>query len=432
MRQRRRSGLTPRLLRRAAALPALAAVAACGEARSADGWTGTRARAGDTAVVVTRSGYVVTARAFTAPVRVLWKSDAVQQVAGIAVLGDSLLAVADLDRIHLVSADGRGRGTVGRPGDGPGEFRSIHALAAGDGGGLLVWDGGASRLTWLDLAGRVSRTLPVAPPEGYASPLRVDLVPAAGGVALAWSPSMLAPNEPSTIRIVFHPLDGRPLRELAAVRSVALVPVPALRAMVPREVYGPMPLVATGPDGTVAVSDGTAFRIDVRPAGGRGVLRLEQPGQGAPLSRCEREPCLPELRREVTLTEGDETFLRERMQAQRRPRRRSRLDALVFDDQGVLWVRLVDGSRRYDPMLLGRFPELRPPTYAWELFARDGRRLATVRLDSRFEPRAFAGARVFGTYRLDTGEDAVAVAEIPPALRTVPAGRAAAGERRGR
>ena len=67
----------------------------------------------------------------------------------------------------------------------------------------------------------------------------------------------------------------------------------------------------------------------------------------------------------------------------------------------------------------------------WELFAPDGRRLAAVRLDSRFTPRAFAGGRVSGTFRLDTGEDAVAVGDLPAVLRNVPPRAGVAEQGRG-
>lgn len=428
MRPRHGRAVTVRLLRRMAVLPLL--ITACDDAVPVEGWRGTRRQAGDTAVVATEAGYAVAAEPLAVPVRQIWKSDALQRAVAIAVLGDSLLAIADLDRIHLLSATGESRGTVGRPGDGPGEFRSIEGLAPVE-DGLLVWDGSAARLTWLRPDGRVARTAPVVPPEGYATPVRVDLVPSAGGVALAWSPGMVVPGAPASTRIVFHPLEGGASQELAAVGSVALVPLPRLRIMVPQEVYGPLPLFAVSPGGTLAVSDGTVFRIDLRPLGAGRVLRLEQGGQGAPLSRCEREPCLAALRREAELTAQDEALLQERMRVQRPPRRRSRLDALVFDDREVLWVRLVDGSRRYDPMLLGQFPELRPPTYTWELFAPDGRRLAAVQLDSRFTPRAFVGGRVFGTYRLDTGEDAVAVGDLPAVLRSLSPRAGAAEQGRG-
>ncbi|HYR07782.1 MAG TPA: hypothetical protein VEQ60_08430, partial [Longimicrobium sp.] len=331
MRRRRWPGLIAALLRPVAVLPALAAGGACGSAAPAEGWRGSRTLAGDTAVVTTEAGYAVAPRVIPVAVRQLWKSDSLQQAVAIAVLGDTLLVVADRDRIHLLSLAGGPQGTLGRPGSGPGEFRSIQGVAAVD-GGILVWDGAAARLTWLDAGRRVARTAPVDPPVAYATPMPVDLAPSAGGVALAWSPSMLVPGRPPTTRVVFHPFDGGAARDLAAVRSVALVPVPRLLAMVPHEVYGPVPLFAVSPRGTLAVSDGTAFRVDLHPADGGRVVRLVQGGAGAPLSRCERSPCVAGLRREVALTTQDETFLRERMRVQRRSRRRSRLDALVYDD----------------------------------------------------------------------------------------------------
>ena len=294
-------------------------------------------------------------------------------------------------------------------------------------GGLLVWDGSAARLTWL----RPDGAWPAPPPsfrrQGYASAVPVDLVPSAGGVALAWSPSMVVPGAPPTTRVVFHPWTGAP-RELAAVGGVALVPLPRLRMMVPQEVYGPLPLFAVSPGGTLAVSDGTVFRIDLTSPGQGGCCGWSKAARARPYPGASGSPaCRPAPRGGADgagrgVAAGADAGAAPSPQAQpagraglRRPR-----GAVGAPGGRQPAVR----SHAAGPVS-GKLPT---PTYTWELFAPDGRRLAAVQLDSRrFTPRAFAGGRVFGTYRLADGEDAVAVGDLPAVLRNVPP-RAGAGE----
>jgi hypothetical protein len=71
-----------------------------------------------------------------------------------------LITVVDppANQVHLMSTSGEVRGSVGRPGDGPGEFRRL-LDAFPDGDELVVLDGGKSNIQYLDLDGQYLSSL---------------------------------------------------------------------------------------------------------------------------------------------------------------------------------------------------------------------------------------------------------------------------------
>lgn len=78
-------------------------------------------------------------------------------------LADGAIAAADrqADQVFVFGTDGELRRTLGRSGDGPGEFSNIRGLYR-KGDTLLVHDLGHDRLTVFDAAGEVVRTIPLS------------------------------------------------------------------------------------------------------------------------------------------------------------------------------------------------------------------------------------------------------------------------------
>lgn len=76
--------------------------------------------------------------------------------------------------------------TVGRRGEGPGEFQAINGIGATDAGTLIVWDGANGRLTFFDDGGAVDSTLRV--PGGYGDPESLVVNPS-GEVYVVVAPS---------------------------------------------------------------------------------------------------------------------------------------------------------------------------------------------------------------------------------------------------
>jgi hypothetical protein len=87
---------------------------------------------------------------------------------GVALLGSGRVAVADYqaDEVRVYDASGARVATMGRAGDGPGEFRGVRGIARFRGDSMLAWDSRAGfyvgRLSVLTPEGAFARTLPLA------------------------------------------------------------------------------------------------------------------------------------------------------------------------------------------------------------------------------------------------------------------------------
>ena len=92
------------------------------------------------------------------------------------ILDDGRLVVGNrgTSEILLIGPDGTLLATIGREGDGPGEFRSITSILVGDRGGFLVYDTRLGRWSAFDSTGTLSTTVPMVPPSRV-----VDLRPLA-------------------------------------------------------------------------------------------------------------------------------------------------------------------------------------------------------------------------------------------------------------
>lgn len=78
---------------------------------------------------------------------------------GAARFGDGTIAIADRGAfaVHLFSGTGQLLTSVGRLGDGPGEFRELTWLGRCDAGSVLVWDRRLQRMTRITAEGLSSR-----------------------------------------------------------------------------------------------------------------------------------------------------------------------------------------------------------------------------------------------------------------------------------
>lgn len=101
--------------------------------------------------------------------------DALYRVSGVDRLSDGTWVVANrgLSEIRLFDGEGGFVGTIGGPGEGPGEFTSLSAVFVLPGDSLLAWDFQRRRATVFDREGRVARSfVPTTPDDGQpASPV---------------------------------------------------------------------------------------------------------------------------------------------------------------------------------------------------------------------------------------------------------------------
>ncbi|MDT8342519.1 MAG: hypothetical protein RQ751_13490 [Longimicrobiales bacterium] len=111
------------------------------------------------------------------------------RLAGTALRSDGVVLVADAGsgRVSAFAPDGTFRWSQGRPGDGPGEYRSVQTLRVVTGDSALVHDTQSRRVTVLDPDGAVARTyLPELSEGSFRSDPIGEVAPgvlaAAGGV----------------------------------------------------------------------------------------------------------------------------------------------------------------------------------------------------------------------------------------------------------
>lgn len=198
---------------------------------------------------------------------------------GVRELPDGRVLVADgIDEV-LVRAgfEGQRMDTIGRAGQGPGEYKSPDGLFPLPGGASLLLDLGNARLSIFDGNGRYRESLPIAQGSPAAGP---------GGFRL-----VIPRGTDREGRIYYQPMGGGPAadsapvlrwdRSTGAVDSVARVRIPAMvtrasggpnnRAVAQRQQPYPVQDVwAVTPDGRVALVRAPAYRVDW--ADGRGGL----------------------------------------------------------------------------------------------------------------------------------------------------------------
>ena len=224
-------------------------------------------------------------------------------LAGLRELGDGRVMVSDgIDQV-LIRADFATQriDTVGRPGQGPGEYRSPDLLLPLPGGATLVFDLGNARLTVFDAGGKYRESFPIA--QGGAvcgrGPLRL-LMPRAADAdgRLYYQPPGADPAADSGVVIRWDRVRGRH-DTVARVRLPRLITKTSGTANSRNVRQRPPPYPQQ--DAWVAMEDGRValvrvapYRVDwVLPNGSR-VIGRPLPAPAVPIGPAERKEYLEE------------------------------------------------------------------------------------------------------------------------------------------
>ncbi len=373
-------------------------------------WQGDITTSGDTTFVHTESGSVLgdLGSISADSLEVVYAGEGVLQSTVLAAAGERLLIG---EGTQLVVVDGAGAfDSIGREGEGPGEFRRIlDARFLGD--TIEALDQNANRLTRIPPGGPLT-LLTVEAPAGFAGLRAARLSSCRGATSIVWARGFVASNGlPDTVAVVWW-TPGAPPTAWWLVTDLTWVSTG--RVFGPRYPFGPHALIASDGDCRVASSDGVAYSIAVRTSGADTVQVISADEPDVAVGADAKT--IPGRWRGEWPASSLPTVLGV-IEAQDFGTTRNQLDELQFDDRDRLWVRVVDSTYQYHPWVLARVAEARPATYRWDVIGADGRRLALVHLPSAFNPKAWSGRWVYGIFEDADGVMVVGRLPLPGALR---------------
>lgn len=357
-------------------------------------------QAGDTTtVIIDAPESVPTLEVALDSAQVLWTPEQLGRPNGMTVGPDGRITVSDNRQLYAWQPGADTTELVGRRGAGPGEYRSISGLIARADGSLLALDWRQRHLIRFDPAGAPDSTWNIETHVTQTTFLALmDSEP-----VIATGRGVVHVGEPAdTLYIRTADSTGQELGHVPL-----FVWAQGDRMLMPRDAYPSLPRLAGSATAGFAFSAGLQYDIRWwRPGISPAWLHLSRAWTPPPQS-IDREP--PKELVDQLQMRG--TMLKAIVDGQARGERKYSLEDLVLMPEGTLWVRPVDSSYVYSPEYYAQLSELRQPTRLWEVFGRDGKLRAQVRLSSMFTPRTAHDCRLYGF--LEDNDGAYSVAAIP-------------------
>ncbi|HZG44465.1 MAG TPA: hypothetical protein VEY93_16050 [Longimicrobium sp.] len=309
-------------------------------------------------------------------------------VAALAVDSRGVLYVADgtNQRIEVVAPDGRHLATLGRRGEGPGEFQGLRDLAVGLGDTLFAFDVQAQRVT--AFAGEpephFARAVSLAR-SGERANYHV-LVPESGGILVPYVvPATEATADARRTMALRHLARDQP----SASRPVLQVPEkqflvsrdPSFGVSVGSLPYGREPLVRLGPGDRLYYAWSDQFAVHIYDLAGRETGRFQVPFASERVLDEDIRTLLDSYGSDPMAQLGRKQLERAHSEG-RLPRTKPVLKSFVVDDRGRVWASVMNA----DDVLVSTgaglaYRSRRPDALAeWVVVGADGKPLATARL----------------------------------------------------
>lgn len=319
-------------------------------------------------------------------------------------------------RVLVFDATGSLAATLGREGEGPGEFVIVGSIVALGPDSIAVWDPDRRRLSVFTESGALVREVDlsgVAPPSARAAPNTravsgfTHVLPSLPGSLILFGEAVLGPGGEGVVT----------RREM-----------PAYRIGTDGEVLaslGPFPGMQTSPGmpapfgaRTHAASSSSLFAVGTSEA-----TEYEVYGTNGALARIVRWPDHDRgvggehLSRWTEMVEADSTmgeFIRAAPRAHRFPA----YDDLLATDRGEVLVAAYPGPlglvplRRADPAPESLKPIRRMPARPWLVFDSEGALIATLTTPEGFEPYALRAGILWGVYMDELDVESVRAYEV--------------------
>ena len=330
------------------------------------------------------------------------------RVVHVLPLEDSrvVISMTAAPRVLLIDPDGTVTATLGREGDGPGEYMGVGSVVPLGADSLAVWDPERRRISIFTEDGTLQREVDMresAPLSWIASPnvlepsARTYLLPSDPGSFVLFSVGMFGPGD--GVRRVAAPTtrldtNGRRLALLGSFPGEATFMSDATGT-------APFPLGADAYGATVGdeLIVGTAEEAEYRVYGPDGSLRriVRWP-------EADRSPAGPALAAWSSFVESflesmppsESDGIRDILDAMPEPERLPAYGGLLSSDSGEVWI----GPYHPGQLMLGvaYMGRLRVPEQNWLVFDRDGVLRAAVPTPAGFRPVAVAENRLWGIH----------------------------------
>lgn len=326
-------------------------------------------------------------------------------------------------RVLLFDSDGTLAATLGREGEGPGEFASVGSVVLLTADSIAVWDPDRRRMSVFTGDGRHARDLDlseVAPMSARSAPDTrtpsgfIHLLPSTSGSLYVFGEGAIGPSpEPG----VFRPelpayriaTDGEELAGLGPFPGMEMTtggPVGILPLPLGARTYA----TTSGEALVVGTADTTRFRVFMPDGFLARIVRWPDH---------DRDVGEPFLSRWSDMVDDASPEIRELAEAVPRRERFPAYAGLVGTEAGEVLVGDYPGPLGIWPIDRGEGPEaftseLRVPARRWLVFDRDGALTATVSTPEGFEPHAVRDGRVWGVYTDELDVESVRAYELAP------------------
>lgn len=333
-------------------------------------------------------------------------------IMGVVLLRDGRIAVGDMGtgEVRFYDADGKHLGSVGRPGQGPGEFGQILGMRPLPGDTLLVEDQPA-HVELIAPDGRWLRDVRL-PPQATLHAV-VHLMPD-GALIVRDNPQPRRDGGEQELRSTLYALipgDSvlRPIARMSPVRLAA-----GYQGYPDPVVFGALPL-AEVVDDRIILGSSDAWVFDVYGLDGTLRARFRRAWKPQPVTEVHRVAY-----RDAFASAPGEGGATPRAE---NPRRRALADAATFatqlpvfdrallDRDGNLWVQHFDVRTKTSHGVPGRngFNAVWPWPRTWSVFDREGRWVTDVATPPMFHALDIDAGRIAGIRRDEMGVDRVAV-----------------------
>lgn len=277
-------------------------------------------------------------------------NDEFGKITSLAVDARGNVYVADAmnHRVDVFAPDGSQVSSIGRRGDGPGEFRTVTHVAVGRGDTLFVFDAQAQRVTrFAGLPeGVLAGTISVRRPDASAN--YQVLVTERGGLLVPYTVPLTEANADSARTLVLRHLAGAGYADAGTVievpdREFLISRDPRFGLAIGSLPYGREPLLRLGPDDVLHYAWTDRLAVETYDLSGQRRGRAAFEHRPGPVSDEEIARLLDSYRPDA-LSQVERSLMERAHGDGRLPATKPAIRNLLVDDAGRTWANLVQDN----------------------------------------------------------------------------------------